>query len=75
MRMQGGVQAAGKPGPKAGRLVTHEALQQAIAVRPDARLKELATAFHVHPSTIAYACKKWSITRKKRLGGTKSVIR
>ena len=75
MRRQGGVQVAGKPGPKTGRLVTHKALQQAIAERPDARLKELAKNFQVHLSTISYACKKWGLTRKKRLGGTKSVIR
>ena len=75
MRMKGGVRAAGKPGPKTGRIVKHEALHHAIATRPAARLKEFANDFQVHPSTISYACKKWGITRKKRPGGTKSAIR
>lgn len=75
MRMKGGVCSAGKPGPKTGRTVKHEALKKAIEVRPDARLKELAEGFHVHPSTIFYACKKWGITRKKRPGGTRSATR
>ena len=52
-----------------------DALKQAIAAHPDARLKELAEDFQVHPSTIFYACKKWGITRKKRLGATRSAIR
>ncbi len=75
MRMTGGVRSAGKPGPKTGRIVKHEALQQALAARPEARLKELGKDFQVHPSTISYACKKWGITRKKRLGDTKSATR
>ena len=75
MRMKGGVRAAGKPGPTTGRTVKHEALQHAIEARPDARLKELAEGFQVHPSTISYACKKWGITRKKRRGATKSATR
>jgi len=75
MRMKGGVRSAGRPGPKTGRTVKHAALHQAIERRPDARLKELAEDFQVHLSTIAYACKKWGITRKKRPGGTKSVSR
>ncbi len=68
MRMKGGVCSAGKPGPKTGRTVKQDALKQAIEARPDACLKELAEGFHVHPSTISYACKKWGITRKKRPG-------
>jgi transposase len=75
MRMKGGVCSAGKPGPKTGRAVKRDALNQAIAAHPDARLKELAEDFQVHPSTIFYACKKWGITRKKRLGATRSAIR
>jgi transposase len=75
MRMKGGVYSAGQPGPKTGRAVKRDALTQAIAARPDARLKELAKDFQVHPSTIFYACKKWGITRKKRLGATRSAIR
>jgi len=75
MRMKGGVYSAGKPGPKTGRAVQRDALTQAIAARPDARLKELAADFQVHPSTIFYACKKWGITRKKRLGATRNAIR
>jgi len=73
--MKGGVCSAGKPGPKTGRAVKRDALKQAIATHPDARLKELAEDFQVHPSTIFYACKKWGITRKKRPGGTRSVPR
>jgi len=75
MRMTGGVCSAGTPGPKTGRAVKRDAVQQAIAAHPDARLKELAEDFQVHPSTIFYACKKWDITRKKRPGGTRSAIR
>jgi len=75
MRMKGGICSAGKPGPKTGRAVTREALKQAIAAHPDARLKELAEDFQVHPSTICYACQKWGIPRQKRPGATKSVIR
>jgi len=75
MRMKGGVCSAGKPGPTTGRAVKRDALKQAIATHPDARLKELAEDFQVHPSTIFYACKKWGITRKKRPGGTRSVTR
>ena len=75
MRMQGGVRSAGKPGPKTGRTVKQDALRNAIAARPDARLKELAEGFQVHPSTISYACKKWGITRKKRPGATRSATR
>jgi len=75
MRMKGGVCSAGKPGPKTGRAVKRDALKQAIAAHPDARLKELAEDFQVHPSTIFYACKKWGITRKKRPGVIRSAIR
>jgi len=75
MRMKGGICSAGKPGPKTGRAVKRDALKQAIAAHPDARLKELAEDFQVHPSTIFYACKKWGITRKKRPGAIRSAIR
>ena len=50
-----GKRRAGKPGPRGGRKVEEAALRQAIAARPDARLKELGQDFGVHPSTISYA--------------------
>jgi len=62
------IAVAEKPGPKSSRKLSETELKHAIYLRPDARLKELAEVFSVHPSTIFYACKKWQITRKKNVG-------
>jgi putative transposase len=42
-----------------------KALEQQIKDEPDAKLKERAEYFRVHPSAIAYAIKEMNITRKK----------
>lgn len=58
---------AGRPGPRHNRLVCEKALKQAIKVRDDARLIELAGHFGVHPSTISKALKRMGVTRKKNV--------
>jgi transposase len=42
-----------------------KALEQHIKDNPDAKLKERAEHFRVHPSAIWYAIKEMNITRKK----------
>jgi putative transposase len=59
--------SAKKTGPKEGTKISATRLSQIIKENPDRSLKELASEFGVHYSSIHYALKRMNYTRKKNM--------